>query len=636
MKKYIFAAALIILILAVIITINVFNISRPAAITEIETNITERQPVRISAPVFSLTEFFYDENITLEITYTNDYGDYQIYYTTNGTEPTKGSDLYTKPIEIECTRTETVYPFIVRALHEDGTWSDITYHTIIIGKFVKLDRFNTLVISLKSDPYNLYDYEYGILIEGKLRDEWRAANPNADVTPPMPANFNIRGMAGERPVHIEIFESDGTRVINQNGGVRVYGAWSRAHKLKSMKIYARKEYDTNNWFDYEFFGTDYGYYGNQIEKYKRFVVRNAGNDHHSAYIRDELFHTLARDAGLPDTERVTPVSVFMNGEYFGCYWLHEVYCDEYFQQRYGSYRGDFTVHSIPASTTDPDEEDSRAAADYNKMMEYASSDLTQETTYESLCRLLDVENFLMYYAINTYIDNRDWPHNNHRSYRYYAAEDEEYSDNFPFDGKWRFMMHDSDYSSGNISTNTIAEMVGGRSPMLTALLKRDDCREFFIKYMLDLLNGAFGEKNFVDTLNKMNASRLLEMDSYLAISKLKPGGMTISTVTSGVKTLRDYAAGRPEMVIRHLKNQFKLGDEYYINIVNAEGCGITVNTYTTYDKRYNYTYISDYPTTIKAVIPKGSEFSHWLVDGKKISVEVLQIWDTHDIELILK
>jgi CotH protein. len=643
MKKYIIS--LIVIIILVLSATACNNIPESGTLTLAEVEKPEiKKAERIDAPVFSLKEFFYDENKTLEFTYTDEFGAYQIYYTTDGTIPTSESELYTEPIEIESTRKIVLFPYRARALHEDGTWSNITYHTYIFGKFVNIDRFNTLVISLSTDPYNLYDYEYGILIEGKLRDEWRAANPRAEVSPPMPANFNMRGKSSERPVHVEMFTPDGERVINQNGGVRVYGGWSRANRLKSLKVYARNDYDPIGWFNYSFYGEDYDYEGNQITRYKRFVVRNAGNDHQNAYVRDELFHTLARDAGFPDTERVTPVSVFVNGEYFGCYWMHDVYCDQYFEQRYGDYEGHFTVLGIAEQNkeaNEDDEEEQEAAADYREMYRYSRRDLTDEAVYAELCEVLDVENYMMYCAINAYIDNNDWPHNNNRSYRYFAAEGEEYRDEMPFDGKWRYMMHDSDYSSGiyglSHTTNTVRKILAKNvSPMLLALMQRDDCKEFFVKYMLDLLNGAFAEDNFIARLNKLHASRVLEMDMYLATSKYAPN-MSMGTVTSGVKTLKEFAANRPAAMIRNLRIALNTTEETYdINIINESEYGIAVNTYTTYNKKFTGTYISDYYTTIKAEIPEDKEFSHWIVNGNTVNDEVLEIIETSEITLILK
>ena len=156
----------------------------------------------------------------------------------------------------------------------------------------------------------------------------------------------MRGRESERKIYLEVLEPDGTAVISQKAGVRVYGGWSRANLQKSLKLYARKEYDpVNNKFRYEFFPHKRGGSGDGtiIDSFKRLVLRNCGNDNGFAFIRDELFQTLAGQAGYKDYQAVRPAAVFINGEYRGHLWLHEVYCDEYFKENYGDFEGTFEI-----------------------------------------------------------------------------------------------------------------------------------------------------------------------------------------------------------------------------------------------------------------------------------------------------
>ena len=113
-----------------------------------------------------------------------------------------------------------------------------------------------------------------------------------------------------------------------------------------LKIFARKAYDqVNNKIRYEFFPdkTAASGDGTTIGAFKRLVLRNTGNDNGFAFIRDELFQTLAGQAGFRDYHAVRPATLFINGDYRGHLWLHEVYCDEYFEQHYGDYTGTFEI-----------------------------------------------------------------------------------------------------------------------------------------------------------------------------------------------------------------------------------------------------------------------------------------------------
>ena len=98
----------------------------------------------------------------------------------------------------------------------------------------------------------------------------------------------------------------------------MYGGWSRASEQKSLKIFVRRSYDeVNNKLRYEFFPDKQSACGDGtvIGAYKRLVLRNAGNDNGFGFIRDELFHTLAGQAGFRDYEAVRPAALFINGDY---------------------------------------------------------------------------------------------------------------------------------------------------------------------------------------------------------------------------------------------------------------------------------------------------------------------------------
>jgi hypothetical protein len=111
------------------------------------------------------------------------------------------------------------------------------------------------VFSFSTDSYNLYDYDYGILVPGRIRDEWFDANPDTELGRHWwDANYRMRGRESERPVHVEVFTQDGTRVIAQNAGMRVHGGASRVFPQKSLRLTARREYEPGaGRFHHEFF-----------------------------------------------------------------------------------------------------------------------------------------------------------------------------------------------------------------------------------------------------------------------------------------------------------------------------------------------------------------------------------------------
>ncbi len=392
-------------------------------------------------------------------------------------------------------------------------------------------KFSTYVFSITGDPADLTGYPNGIFY-GK--------------------NYEKRGRESEKKVFVEAWDKDGNRIISQEAGIRIYGGYSRMNYLKSVKLFARSEYDPNNKnFKYNFFDTPKLYEDKPVKKYKKLVLRDSGNDWQFAWIRDELAQTLAIDAGFTDYEAVEPAVYYLNGEYMGFYWLHEVYCDNYFKNKYGDKdkNGEFVV--IEGEETKKSEEDDdiinvTASKEFNKAYDgFKDMDFTVDANYEELCNFMDVENYLKYYAYNIYLCNKDWPNNNYKCYRYYAPTGEEYQADSIYDGRWRFLLHDMDYGMGlygqkecmanydKLGEVLSPELEGENkkkvenpkySPLFTSLMKRESCRDFFVQFSLELANGALSKDNFSKKLDAMNEERETEMKyffEYIEILKAK-------------------------------------------------------------------------------------------------------------------
>lgn len=579
---------------------------------------------------FSKTKYFYSDSIDIEIL-SNKPG--KIYYTIDGTEPADKKQLYETPITINSGNTVEVISVKAKAFYDDGSESEVITHTYFVGEDIAT-RFDTLIFSVTTDPYNLYDYEYGIFVEGKLRDDFIKDNPGAQVDPDEPANFNMRGREAEREVFIEVIEPNGTQVIGQKAGIRTYGGWSRARTQKSFKIFARKEYDeTNNKLRYEFFPykTSADGEGDKLDTFKQLVVRNCGNDNGFGFIRDELFQTLAGIAGFKDYEAVRPAAVFINGEYRGFYWLHEVYCDEYFEDHYGKYDGTFEVVEWGEYYEEPDvlDGDENSLTEFEDLYNtYSELDLTDENTYKSLCEVFDVNNYLEYFALNIYIGNEDWPHNNYRIYRYYPASGEQFGEE-PFDGKWRYLIHDMDFSYGIYgkapTTNFLGRLIeeNGASPLFSQLMKRSDCREVFVRKTLDLANGALSPSVLNNVLDRMNESRINEIKHTFG-TKLVDSWLNPGELDKKINDIKEYGSARKVYIIDNYLDYFDYGSIYELEVTPADGCKVKINSYTT-DSSFTGSYYTDLNTAVSALLPEEKTLDCWIVNGERVDKEELII-----------
>lgn len=59
--------------------------------------------------------------------------------------------------------------------------------------------------------------------------------------------------------------------------------------------------------------------------YKRLVLRNNGTDKAVTLFREELFQTLISQIEGVDSKSVAPIAVYLNGVYYNCEWMQEVY-----------------------------------------------------------------------------------------------------------------------------------------------------------------------------------------------------------------------------------------------------------------------------------------------------------------------
>lgn len=524
-------------------------------------------PIPTSSPVptptgtpgevcFSESGYFFSENTFIELSISSHKKNGYITYTLDGTEPAKNSTRYTEPILLVTTDSDfpNAYSLRAKAWYDDGTESATYVHTYFLSQTVQ-ERYTTAVFSINGAPSELTDAPDGILYG---------------------ENYKQRGRASEREVHIEAISADGTLLFEQYAGVRVFGGTSREHAVKSLKLFARKEYEEGKGtFATSLFGSTALDGSTPITKYDKLVLRNTGDDFQSAFLRDELVQRLAEIAGFSAYEAVVPAVAYVNGEYYGFYWLHESYCNKYFQYRNGKSAGEYIVleGSDTYKSVSGDSAEIAAAKEFNALYnKYAYTDLTNDTTYSELCTLVDVENYIEYMAFNMYVANYDWPQNNYRCFRYYAASDEAYGVG-EMDGRWRFLLHDADTGFGTYQStedagaarNDLEQVLGSSkntrySPLLSALLKREDCKQYFIQKILEYMHGALSYDSVCTVLDKMCTERDTELTYYYEHLNTLKGEFEIyarpERTNQHIERIRSFAKQRPAYMTRYLEEFF--------------------------------------------------------------------------------
>ena len=520
------------------------------------------------APSFSEERYFCEQAFDLTITAAAPDG--VLYYTTDGSEPDPEDSRtlrYEGPIRVFASGGNYPDAFTVkaRAYYADGTVSPTAVHTYFVAAGITTRFTNSseqmLVVSLIGDSADIFDAPNGILYD---------------------KNYKKRGDESERPIHAEILDAAGNLMISQYCGVRVYGGVSRNAVVKSLKLFARKSYASGiGRFKSDLFGsTDIN--GDPIASYDKIVLRNFGNDWQFGFLRDELNHRLLEDAGYPFYEAVRPAVVYLNGEFYTFVWMHESYCDSYLKKKCpdDTKKGEFVVigggetEKIP----DADKNDTAECREFNLM--YASvarKDYTQDENYEKLCQFIDVENYLDYIAYNAYICNFDWPHNNYKAFRYYADEGGEYGEGI-YDGRWRFLPHDMDYSTDLYSNNrecspdtdSIRRLLSygmRHAPLFSSLMKRTECRDYFIRRILFLMNGALSYEHVCAVVDEMSKEQGVEIPYYIEsmAERFNLTGWGTDVIWASPEyteitrlELRNFFFERKNYMLESLSNNFRL------------------------------------------------------------------------------
>lgn len=577
---------------------------------------------------FSVPSGFYSENISVELSADGD-----IWFTTDGSDPGNGvGELYSQPIEINSTTEVRASTIKAAAVSADGTVGSIHTVSYVVGQDVN-ERFGseTLIFVLSTDPYNLYDYEYGIAVPGKIYDDYVAEHPGEEIPYTAPGNYFQTGREWERPIYVEVFESDGDKVIDQAAGVRLSGGYSRVPDQKSLRLIARKDYDPDNGkFKYAFFPGEENADGVPVTEYDRLVLRNGANDREFAGVRDELSQKLAQDYGYPVTQHTTPAAVFLNGEYYGFAWLHENFNEDYLATQFG---GNKENYEIVSNTEDADEGSERALADYAKVLEYYDRDLTDDKVFGEFCDLVDIDNLMQYYCMQIFISNKDWPGNNYKAFRYYPSEGEE-AEGFR-DGRWRFMFFDAEFAwslyGENPRLNTLKDLLegthmSGESKAMIALMKREDMRQKYAAIMSDLTAYAFEENHINETLDelceKSDAEQMYALEHGYTSDWANPG-----TFADSREQIRKFAKVRKRVVFGDMRKLFEWsGEEYSVSVSSARGAVTTLSSQTKKGRGSLWaTYDKEVSVKLSAEMADGWQFVCWEINGQQYTEPELTI-----------
>lgn len=482
-------------------------------------------------PRFSVESGFYEESFYLDI--ASEEGSV-IYYTLDGSIPDENSMVYEQPILIKnATENENVYSMrtdtstgfltdliaerntldsdpgymapdflvdkctIIRAVSiaENGLKSEEVSASYFVG-IAPEEYEGCKIISLITDPDYLFDPEIGIYVTGNVFEIALNEGGMGNRWMFWPGNYRMKGKDWEREAIFHFFDEQGTLELIKEGGIRVHGGVSRGTLPKSLNLYSRTEYDGASTFNLELFDNQYN---------PKRITLSAGGDQLITQFSDYVMTERVSGLNFATLSHV-PYILFINGEYWGFYWLNEKYDEKYLEYYYGV--DEDNVILLKNGDVEAGEEGDEKL--FEELELYIQQlDMSKEENYQKVCEMIDMDSYIDYNAVMLYIARRDdWPFTNFAVWRTRDVKNDEYSD-----GRWRWMLFDcNSLCMGNEENgpehNTLDYMLKDIvefSPMFASLWENEIFRQKFqerIFYVADECFAAGEMSQFIDEYNQ--------------------------------------------------------------------------------------------------------------------------------------
>jgi len=511
-----------------------------------------------------------------------------IYYSLDGSEPNVNSALYAAPISLDSTRVvrALVYPVAPSLLP-----SSIATNTYFIN-----ESFQLPVLSLTSPPFGLFDSLQGMYAYG----------PNADsVFPYHYANFHNEWA---RNGHSEYFTPSGTLGFELDHQLRMHGGWSRGFPQKSFRIYAKDDFGSAE-IDYPLFP-----YRN-YEKIKNFNLRNAGLDWNSVHFRDIMMNRALMNSNL-DVGDGRNCLVFLNGKYWGVYEIRERYDENYLSNIYNIEK-DVDLISQQGFIHRGDNDD------WLRMHRFiTASNMSLQQNYDSIKKILDVENLADYFAAETYYVNNDWigAYSYIKNIKFWRKDPA---------SKWRYILWDTDLGLGldsyfgyDLLSYAISPPDSNpHSDIFRNLLTNLEFKNYFINRYADMINYHFEPARMIALAQSFRNVLIPEMsrhfvrwaDTTIADPYTLGEAYNITSWNAKYSSMIGFILSRPQYARNFIQSQFLLQNQVDLILdVKPEGAGkIKISTIIPDAFPWQGTYFNGVPVKVTAIPNSGYTFHRW-------------------------
>ena len=449
-------------------------------------------------PVFSDLSLYHDSAFAVSI--SCDDPNAEIYFTTDGDEPSLDSARYTEPVEIgKNTPLRAVAYISGKRLSEIAT-----------ATYLFEEKHTVPVICINGNAE-------------RVREVMRVADKDEKV---------------ERLAYISFYEPDGSLGVSFPAGIKPKGAGTIIYSQKSLSFNLRAGYGQSS-VTYPFWP------GYDFDTFSALVVRNGGQDWSAARIRDSFTSALVEGMNV-DNSATRPVVVYINGVYNGLYDLNEDQNGEFLETHYGI-EGD-TVEFIRRNQT-PIKGTSK---DIKRVRSYAESkNLSDDAVFAEFSQWIDVAYFTDYFIAETYICNSDM-----FNQKYWRTTD--------YAVKWRPVFFDLDFAFKTAQRDIIGQYfnvngVPSADKSLTyfeiyiGLKKNATWREYCIERYVEVVETYFNAKRATALFDQMVEALRPEMPRQIERWG-KPNSMR--EWEESISQMRSFIEQRPDYALENMRQYF--------------------------------------------------------------------------------
>lgn len=515
---------------------------------------------------------YYTGNVSVTITGSSAMVD--VHYTTDGSEPTAASPLYTGPININAT-------------------------TVVRARGISNDP-NTPPGFIETNTYFINDtHEVPIIsISGNQ------------------VEVLLNGSQIEPVGHFELFDKNGVLLAEAGGEYNEHGNDSWAYDQRGVDYITQDEFGYGNELNYPIFPSK------NRNGYQRLILKAAASDNYpfedgGAHIRDAYVQSLSQVADLRMDERTyEPCVMYVNGQYWGVYEIREKvddldFTDHYYDQ--GSGNVDFL------KTWGGTWEEYGSADEWDDLRDYIlGNDMSDPGNYQYVKGLYNTGSLIDYFILNSYTVCADWLNWNTGWWRGKNPDGEK--------KKWRYILWDMDATFGHYVNFTgipdqspnadpcDPEQLGnpggqGHVPIWNALL---DNETFFADYInrYSELSGHYFSCDFMHShLDSLVGLIEPEMPAHIA----RWGG-NMAEWQQNVQNIHDFIDERCEVINNgYLDCYPELDGPYMITLMADPPEGGIIQTASTDISNFPFTatYFGGINASFDADENEGFTFSHW-------------------------